>query len=279
MPPTPQWPGGRSANPRARRAPTPARTPTRSIAAIFRDRGGRRNSWPRIRNPDPRSSGPARDRHGRLARLVAARSGPAPAGRIRSARARHRQFPSAWRREFADLAERVLPCWRELVEDRETQVVAIAGHAGVNRVILCDCSERRSPICSELRSVRPASTSSSGGKTSRSPPSSTETAWEARRPQAPSSPTARRRRRRPRPASAPNLANINCSIRTVGPSNREDTCAREYEGVKTPLHEKTAKMQIAMLTQVNAAKRRCAMVLHERFAKAGSQQGRRRDIG
>ena len=38
---------------------------------------------------------------------------------------------------FADLVERVLPCWRELVEDRETQVVAIAGHAGVNRVILC----------------------------------------------------------------------------------------------------------------------------------------------
>jgi len=38
---------------------------------------------------------------------------------------------------FADLVERVLPCWRELVEDRQTQVVAIAGHAGVNRVILC----------------------------------------------------------------------------------------------------------------------------------------------
>ncbi len=38
---------------------------------------------------------------------------------------------------FADLAARVLPCWRDLVEDGETQVVAIAGHAGVNRVILC----------------------------------------------------------------------------------------------------------------------------------------------
>jgi alpha-ribazole phosphatase len=38
---------------------------------------------------------------------------------------------------FADLASRVLPCWRDLVEDGETQVVAIAGHAGVNRVILC----------------------------------------------------------------------------------------------------------------------------------------------
>ena len=38
---------------------------------------------------------------------------------------------------FADLAARVLPCWREIVEDDETQVVAIAGHAGVNRVILC----------------------------------------------------------------------------------------------------------------------------------------------
>ena len=38
---------------------------------------------------------------------------------------------------FADLAARVLPCWREIVGDGETQVVAIAGHAGVNRVILC----------------------------------------------------------------------------------------------------------------------------------------------
>jgi len=38
---------------------------------------------------------------------------------------------------FADLAARVLPCWREIVEDDETQVVAVAGHAGVNRVILC----------------------------------------------------------------------------------------------------------------------------------------------
>jgi probable phosphoglycerate mutase len=38
---------------------------------------------------------------------------------------------------FADLAARVLPCWRDLVADGETQVVAIAGHAGVNRVILC----------------------------------------------------------------------------------------------------------------------------------------------
>ena len=38
---------------------------------------------------------------------------------------------------FADLAARVLPCWRDIVEDGETQVVAIAGHAGVNRVILC----------------------------------------------------------------------------------------------------------------------------------------------
>jgi probable phosphoglycerate mutase len=38
---------------------------------------------------------------------------------------------------FADLASRVLPCWRGVVEDGETQVVAIAGHAGVNRVILC----------------------------------------------------------------------------------------------------------------------------------------------
>ncbi len=38
---------------------------------------------------------------------------------------------------FADLAARVLPCWRDLVEDGGTQIVAIAGHAGVNRVILC----------------------------------------------------------------------------------------------------------------------------------------------
>ena len=38
---------------------------------------------------------------------------------------------------FADLAQRVLPCWRDIVEDGETQIVALAGHAGVNRVILC----------------------------------------------------------------------------------------------------------------------------------------------
>jgi alpha-ribazole phosphatase len=38
---------------------------------------------------------------------------------------------------FADLAARVLPCWHDLVENVGTQVVAIAGHAGVNRVILC----------------------------------------------------------------------------------------------------------------------------------------------
>jgi probable phosphoglycerate mutase len=37
---------------------------------------------------------------------------------------------------FADLAARALPCWRDIVES-EAQVVAIAGHAGVNRVILC----------------------------------------------------------------------------------------------------------------------------------------------
>ncbi len=37
---------------------------------------------------------------------------------------------------FADLAARALPCWREIVES-EGEAVAIAGHAGVNRVILC----------------------------------------------------------------------------------------------------------------------------------------------
>jgi hypothetical protein len=41
----------------------------------------------------------------------------------------------------------------------------------------------------------------------------------------------------------------------------------------------TAKVQFAMLIHINAAKRCRAMVLHERFAKAGSQQGRRRDTG
>jgi hypothetical protein len=51
------------------------------------------------------------------------------------------------------------------------------------------------------------------------------------------------------------------------------------KAVKTLRRAETAKLQIAMLMQVNAAKRRCAMVLHERFAKAGSQQGRRRDTG
>ena len=38
---------------------------------------------------------------------------------------------------FADLALRVLPCWRDVVEDSAAEVIAIAGHAGVNRVILC----------------------------------------------------------------------------------------------------------------------------------------------
>jgi probable phosphoglycerate mutase len=38
---------------------------------------------------------------------------------------------------FSDLASRVLPCWRSLVEDREAEVVAVSGHASVNRVILC----------------------------------------------------------------------------------------------------------------------------------------------
>lgn len=38
---------------------------------------------------------------------------------------------------FADLAARVLPCWEAIVAAGEADVVAIAGHAGVNRVILC----------------------------------------------------------------------------------------------------------------------------------------------
>jgi hypothetical protein len=54
---------------------------------------------------------------------------------------------------------------------------------------------------------------------------------------------------------------------------------RGLKTVKTRRRKKTAKMQFAMLTQVNALKRRRAMILHERFAKAGSQQGRRRDTG
>lgn len=39
---------------------------------------------------------------------------------------------------FADLAERVLPWWRILTHGGEDGVIAVAGHAGVNRVILCD---------------------------------------------------------------------------------------------------------------------------------------------
>jgi alpha-ribazole phosphatase len=38
---------------------------------------------------------------------------------------------------FADLAARVLPCWRAILAAPEP-VVAVAGHAGVDRVILCD---------------------------------------------------------------------------------------------------------------------------------------------
>ena len=39
---------------------------------------------------------------------------------------------------FSDLAARVLPCWRSLIADGRDEVVAVAGHCGVNRVILCD---------------------------------------------------------------------------------------------------------------------------------------------
>ena len=39
---------------------------------------------------------------------------------------------------FSDLAARVLPCWRRLIADSEHDVVAVAAHCGVNRVILCD---------------------------------------------------------------------------------------------------------------------------------------------
>ena len=38
---------------------------------------------------------------------------------------------------FADLAARVLPCWEAIAAAREAEIIAIAGHAGVNRVILC----------------------------------------------------------------------------------------------------------------------------------------------
>ena len=39
---------------------------------------------------------------------------------------------------FSDLAARVLPCWRSLLDSEETGVIAVSGHGGVNRVILCD---------------------------------------------------------------------------------------------------------------------------------------------
>ena len=39
---------------------------------------------------------------------------------------------------FRDLAARALPCWRSLAADGTDDVVAVAGHCGVNRVILCD---------------------------------------------------------------------------------------------------------------------------------------------
>jgi probable phosphoglycerate mutase len=39
---------------------------------------------------------------------------------------------------FSDLAGRVLPCWRSLIAGERDEVVAVAGHCGVNRVILCD---------------------------------------------------------------------------------------------------------------------------------------------
>jgi alpha-ribazole phosphatase len=39
---------------------------------------------------------------------------------------------------FSDLAQRVLPFWRSLIADDQDDVTAVAGHCGVNRVILCD---------------------------------------------------------------------------------------------------------------------------------------------
>ena len=39
---------------------------------------------------------------------------------------------------FADLAARVLPCWRSLVADDADDTVVLAAHCGVNRVILSD---------------------------------------------------------------------------------------------------------------------------------------------
>lgn len=38
---------------------------------------------------------------------------------------------------FADVATRVLPLWQSLTAGEDTGTIAVAGHAGVNRVILC----------------------------------------------------------------------------------------------------------------------------------------------
>ncbi len=39
---------------------------------------------------------------------------------------------------FSDLAARVLPCWRTLIAEGTDDVAIVAGHCGVNRVVLCD---------------------------------------------------------------------------------------------------------------------------------------------
>ena len=175
--------GGRGADPRALGASAPAHHAGRDLlqrsVAVAADSGA---FGQRTRHPDPRSSGAARDRHGRLARSVAPRT-------------RRRSGLPTTRRAGATspisvpLAARASPtslsaCCRAGATSSKTEgrksSPSPATLASIESSSVT-CSGRRSPICFALRSVRLASMSSSGGRTSRSSPSSMETVCEAGR--------------------------------------------------------------------------------------------------
>ena len=155
---------------------------TRSIAAISRGRGGPPNCW--RADAASRSASAPRCARSTWANGMGCRGARSPSDGLQTTRraaATSRNFRPPGGESFADLAARVLPCWRGLVEDGATgssRSPATPASIGSSSAI---CSARRSPICSALRSARLASTSSNGGKTSRSSPSSMETACEAGR--------------------------------------------------------------------------------------------------
>ena len=130
----------------------------------------------RTRSPDPRPSGAARNRYGRLARAVAPRIGRATARRLCGALATTSPISVRPAARVSPISPRA--CCRagatlsQTAKRRSSPSPAMPASTASSFVI---CSGRRWPICSASRSVRLVSTSSSGGRTSRSSPSSMET--------------------------------------------------------------------------------------------------------